>query len=95
MHPRLSDLTVGHCTAPMLYLISPCGVVKTCNLMCASPFICLLKVCLCFRSPYLSITPQLHCTGMSIVEPGNKFVEGELNDSIHEHTTYPQQQLIE
>ena len=42
MHPRLSDLTVGRCTAPMLDLISPYGMVKACNLLCASPFICLL-----------------------------------------------------
>ena len=42
MYPRLSDLAIGRCTAPMLDLISPCGVVKACNLMCASPFSCLL-----------------------------------------------------
>ena len=85
MHPRLSDLAVGRCTAPMLNLISPCGMVKTCNLMCASSFICLW-----FQSPYLSITPQLQCMGVFIVELGNMLVEGELNDCIHGHTTYPQ-----
>jgi hypothetical protein len=33
--------------------------------------------------------------GMSIVEPGNKLIEGELHNNIDGHTTYPQQQLIE
>ena len=40
MYPRLSDLAVGRCPIPMLHLISPCGEVKTLNLMCGNPFIC-------------------------------------------------------
>jgi hypothetical protein len=32
--------------------------------------------------------------GVPIVEPGNKLVECELNNSVHGHTTNPQQQLI-
>ena len=42
MYPRLSDLIIERCTAPMLDLISPYGMVKACNLICASPFSCLL-----------------------------------------------------
>jgi hypothetical protein len=42
MNPQLSDLAVRRGTTGMLHLISPRGVVKTYDLMCASPLLRLL-----------------------------------------------------
>jgi hypothetical protein len=42
MNPWLSDLSIRRSTTGMLHLISSRGVVKTCDLMCASPLLHLL-----------------------------------------------------
>jgi hypothetical protein len=64
--PWRPDLTIASCTTLFYDLVLARVVVKAFDLMCAGPILCLIKMLLRFRCPWLIIALSCHCMCLSL-----------------------------